>query len=129
MIHSKQKFSMIEILVGIVVLSIMMAFLINAFTTAERIASTGNKSMAIFERSSMTLDFMAGDISQLAVNDAPRLKVPFQYNSSSLEFVCRLPFTSTPTDRQKLKYTYASNTLSRERFELEKMVVESQHIL
>ena len=120
MIQIKKYFSMIELLVGMAVLAIMMTFLINAFSSAEQIASSGRRSMDTFEKSNMTLDFMAGDLNQLSVNDAPRLKVPFQHTNSSIEFICRLPFDSNPTDRQKLKYSYSSNVLSRERSTLEK---------
>ena len=115
-------FSMIELLVGIVVLTIMMAFLINAFTTAERVASTGRKSMNIFEKSNMTLDFMASDIRQLVVSASPRTPMTFTYtdvtnagDSCDVEFVSRQVFTNTPGLRQTIKYSYdkTNATLSR----------------
>ena len=110
----RKFFSMIELLVGIVVLSIMMAFLINAFTTAERIASTGNKSMSIFEKSTMALDFMSNDLSQLTVNKSPKTKLAFTYTTSSCSFTCRLPFSSTPVDRKRISYDFSSESLTRQ---------------
>ena len=117
----KKYFSMIEILVGIVVLTIMMAFLINAFTTAERVASTGSKSMNLFEKSNMTLDFMASDVRQLIVSAAPRTSVSFTYgnvtagDSTSLAFTGRPFFSETPGLTQAVNYSYdkATGELSR----------------
>ena len=109
-------FSMIELLVGIVVLTIMMAFLINAFTTAERIASTGNKSMTVFEKSNMALDFMAGDIRQLIVNASPRTPLSFTYDnvtagdSTACSFTAREVFTDTPGITYTVTYRYDQGT-------------------
>ena len=107
-------FSMIEILVGIVVLTIMMAFLINAFTTAERIASTGSKGMTVFEKSSMALDFVSGEIRQLSCSS--KNKLDYVYTPTSIDFKARLPFSSTPTALQRIVYTYSSETLTRQLF-------------
>ena len=104
----KNYFSMIEILVGIVVLTIMMAFLINAFTTAEKIASTGNKSMDVFEKTSMALDFMSGELSHTLVNNSPRTTITMEHSSNSITFVCRLPFAAEALLRHKIVYTYDS---------------------
>ena len=117
----KKLFSMIELLVGMAVLAIMMTFLINAFTSAEELASSGNKSMTIFERSNMSLDFMAADLRQLVVNDNPRTELGFTYGdvapgeSTFVEFTGRQFFTATPGLRQLLRYDYnkATGTLSR----------------
>lgn len=107
-------FSMIELLVGMAVLSIMMTFLISAFTSAEKIASSGTSSMSTFERSNMALDFIANDISQLSVNDSPKTKLSFTYNSSSCSFTCRLPFSSSPVDRKKISYRFSAESLTRQ---------------
>ena len=109
----KLKFSMIEILVGIVVLTIMMAFLINAFTTAERIASTGQKGMDVFEKSNMALDFMSGEISQLTVNDSPRTQVAVQYGETYIRLIAKLPFTADPFRLHRITYFFNAGELGR----------------
>ena len=109
----KNFFSMIELLVGMAVLTIMMVFLIGAFTAAEGVASNGNKSMNVFEKSNMTLDFMSGEISHLVVYDSPRTAIPMQHNDSSITFVARLPFGDNPHFRHKIIYSYSSGTLTR----------------
>ena len=105
---------MIELMVAMAVLTIMMAFLIKAFTGAARLSRSGNKSMTVFERSTMALDFMANDLSQLSVNDLSRTKLSFTYSTTSCSFTCRLPFSDTPVDRKKINYEFASNALTRQ---------------
>ena len=109
----KLKFSMIELLVGMAVLTIMMVFLISAFTTAEQVASSGNREMDAFEKSNMALDFMVGEISQLTVNDAPRTVVPMQYEDDSITFIAQLPFSDEPLRLRKITFSLSGDTLSR----------------
>ena len=99
MIKRNNFFSMVELLVGMAVLTIMMAFLIKAFTSAEKLSSSANRSMNLFERSNMVLDFISTDIRQMTVSNLPRSQVPYKYeydsdgNLESCSFYARLPFS------------------------------------
>lgn len=95
---------MIEILVSTVVFSILMGILINAFGSASKITIRGERSIEIFERSQVALDFITEELKQMTVNVAQ----PLTYKEDqSLSFYASLPFSENNAFlSQKITYSY-----------------------
>lgn len=107
------KFTMVEFLVAMVLVVFMMAFLMNAFSSAERLASTGHAEMTIVERSDMALTLIGSDLNGLTVTNSPRTQTSFEYTSQNCKFTTRLPLSSNPVTRHLVEYNYSGNSINR----------------